>query len=216
VAYQREIGIALLGLPSSNLARAESTFYASMKDSACDITCRFTPLKGSLAYSLHVPLIPRSALDSASNYDGRVWPAAALAARDTAMLRKAALNNERNARENVEQSLSEFGWSIIAADAYLQLRDTANALRMARFFVDSAMPVMPVTSNASNGIVGSGAALWPRAMLMRADLAKATGNKAEARFWYLRVLDLWAKADAELQPTIERIRAALVALDTKA
>jgi hypothetical protein len=53
-------------------------------------------------------------------------------------------------------------------------------------------------------------------MLIRADLARATGSKAEARLWYMRVLDLWANADAELQPTIDRIRAALAALDTKA
>ena len=78
------------------------------------------------------------------------------------------------------------------------------------------MALMPVTSGASNGLVGSGAALWPRAMILRADLAMATGNKAEAKLWYSRVLDLWATADAELKPTIDRIRAALAALDTKA
>jgi hypothetical protein len=46
-------------------------------------------------------------------------------------------------------------------------------------------------------------------MLMRADLAAGLGFPDEARTWYARVLDLWADADPELQPTVARIRAAL-------
>jgi hypothetical protein len=49
-------------------------------------------------------------------------------------------------------------------------------------------------------------------MLLRADLAAALGFRDESRLWYTRVLDLWAEADPELQPTVTRIRAALGAL----
>ena len=37
------------------------------------------------------------------------------------------------------------------------------------------------------------------------------GSRDEAHTWYARVLDLWADADPELQPTVTRIRAALAA-----
>ena len=49
-------------------------------------------------------------------------------------------------------------------------------------------------------------------MLQRADLAAALGYKDEARTWYMRVLDLWAEADVDVQPTVARIRAAVTAL----
>jgi hypothetical protein len=54
--------------------------------------------------------------------------------------------------------------------------------------------------------------LWPRAMLLRADLAAGLGNRGEALRWYKRWLDLWAKADPEFQPIVARARAAYTAL----
>ena len=49
-------------------------------------------------------------------------------------------------------------------------------------------------------------------MVMRADLAAALGQKDEARLWYKRFLDFWAKPDAEFQPLVERIRKSYAAL----
>ena len=96
---------------------------------------------------------------------------------------------------------------------YLALADSAAALAMARFFVDSSMVFMSITSNYITGIVPLiGAALWPRAMLLRADLAAAAGGRGEAKVWYDRVLDLWSDADAELQPVVARIRQSRAAL----
>ena len=45
-----------------------------------------------------------------------------------------------------------------------------------------------------------------------ARIRRTAGQREEARLWYGRVLDLWAEADAELQPTVARIRAAVNAL----
>jgi hypothetical protein len=84
---------------------------------------------------------------------------------------------------------------------------------MARFFVDTAMNAMPIsTAWLPSFSFLTGAAFWPRMMLLRADLAAAAGSKDEARMWYGRVLDLWADADPELQPTIARIRTNMAAL----
>jgi hypothetical protein len=49
-------------------------------------------------------------------------------------------------------------------------------------------------------------------MLIRAELEAALGSRNDARVWYDRVLSLWSDADAELQPTVARIRAARAAL----
>ena len=48
-------------------------------------------------------------------------------------------------------------------------------------------------------------------MMLRADLTAAAGHCEEATAWYDRVLDLWSEADAEVQPTVQRIKAARVA-----
>jgi hypothetical protein len=86
-----------------------------------------------------------------------------------------------------------------------------------RFFVDSAMTFQSVGTGGIGGLTNvAGTAFWPRAMLLRADLAAAAGQRDEAKKWYARVLDLWADADADLAPTIARLRSALAALNTKA
>jgi tetratricopeptide (TPR) repeat protein len=217
-AYQREVARAILGVPGPELPRLEAEFFSALqRDPTCNRNCQFSRLTGSLAYSLHKPVGAWPGLDSAPSYDARLRPASGLFAGDTASIRRGARSNEANARANVAASLSEFGWSIVAVQAYLALADTASAQRALRFYVDTAMAFTSVGQNIVSGL-GSmgGSGLWPRAMLLRADLAMATGLKDEARTWYLRVLDLWGNADAELKPTLDRIRAALVKLDTKA
>jgi hypothetical protein len=54
--------------------------------------------------------------------------------------------------------------------------------------------------------------LVPRAMVLRADLAAALGQRDEARLWYQRFLDFWANADPDFQPLVERVRKSLAAL----
>ena len=84
---------------------------------------------------------------------------------------------------------------------------------MARFAVDSVLPIL----NRIDASAGPGDGDWsillvPRMMLLRADLAAALGFHDEARTWYARMTDLWAHADPELQPTVDRMRAALKSL----
>jgi hypothetical protein len=105
---------------------------------------------------------------------------------------------------------------VLAADAALAGRDTARALALTRFYVDSVMPATAWVA-AGIGIATDDNVVWkwllvPRAMLMRADLAAATGNVEEAREWYAKVLSLWAGADPEMQPAVARIRASMAAL----
>lgn len=56
------------------------------------------------------------------------------------------------------------------------------------------------------------AALWWRAMVLRADIAAGLGLRDEARLWYGRFLGLWSKADPEFAPIVARARAAFLAV----
>jgi hypothetical protein len=180
------------------------------RDSTCNVDCYTTRLTSTLAYALRAPRTSWPPGIDSTVPDGRLDPAHYLARGDTAGLRRAADILARDAKKNISIGSSEFGWSIIASDAYLALHDTIAALRTVRWHVDSAMGPMPITMGVLNIVRGSfgSAGVWPRMMLLRADLAAATGSRDEARLWYDRVLSLWAEADPELQPEVARIRAA--------
>jgi hypothetical protein len=45
-----------------------------------------------------------------------------------------------------------------------------------------------------------------RAMVLRADLASAAGDRAAARWWGNAVATLWQGADPELRPIVDRMR----------
>jgi len=95
---------------------------------------------------------------------------------------------------------------------YLALGDTASALRVTRAYLDSMPPERSTLTNEADE--------WsylavPRMLRQRGDLAAATGSVEEARAAYVRLLDLWKGADAELQPEVERVRAALAALRSR-
>ena len=143
-------------------------------------------------------------------------PSWAIARGDTAELRRSALALDSMSHARIAGGNPEDGASAIAAEAYLAMHDTLSALRMARFAVDSVMPVTPIFVPLDlTSSMPSRSALWPRMMLVRADLAAALGQKDEARTWYTRVMELWATADPEVQPTMARIRAARAALGAK-
>ena len=208
VTYQRHVGRALLGMPRENMARDEAAFFVAIRDTLCMDACRLDRVAPTLVYAPHVPDGTWPVL-AAGKYSSDVFGVPrALAAHDTAMLRRAAAALEAFARQRTASGLLDTR-SVVAAYAYLALGDSSSALRMARFFVDSSMARMSIASNFITGLVPVvGAPLWPRMMLMRADLAAAAKQTEEAAKWYDSVLSLWANADTELQPEVARIRAA--------
>ena len=129
----------------------------------------------------------------------------ALARRDTQALRIAmrALDSMVAAPG---AGLSRVLASYAAADTHLILLDSLGALNHLRRLVDSAFTAVPITSTLSAGFDAPGVA-YPRAILERANLARALGFTDEAREWYRRFLDLWAKADPEFAPFIAGVRA---------
>ncbi len=210
VDYATEMPRVLLGLPGPDASRAEQAYLASMLDTTtCVTACRLNRVFLTLAYGMRLnrtswpefgQLASRSPLRLA-----HAW-----SRKDTAALRSVAVHFDTTARGSIETGFSDLNWSTVAVEGYLALGDTAAALRSTRFYVDTSMRVASITRTTGVGL--SVAALWPRMMLLRADLAAATGSRAEARKWYARVIDLWSDADAELQPEVSRVRASLAAL----
>jgi eukaryotic-like serine/threonine-protein kinase len=80
--------------------------------------------------------------------------------------------------------------------------DTAAAVRQ----LDRVLGALPSLSASSLREAGSAAAAG-RAMALRAELASAQGDSAGQKKWGLALADLWATADAPLQPIVTKMRA---------
>ena len=80
--------------------------------------------------------------------------------------------------------------------------DTAAAMRQ----LDRALGALPSFSASSLREAGSAAAAG-RAMALRAELANAQRDIESQRKWARALADLWATADAPLQPVVTRMRA---------
>lgn len=211
-SYLAQVARLMLGVPADSVTAYEREYFEARGDTSCHSSCREDRMLGSLAFGLRVP---RTAWPTFAGEPIalRLKPAWALSRGDTAALRDAAVRLEAYDRAVVIAGYAPPGASsVVAADAYLILRDSVAALRALRFFVDSAIRYMPLFSGLGDNNFPGSPLLWVRGMLQRADLAAALGYKDEARMWYTRVLDLWAEADMDVQPTVVRIRAAVTAL----
>ena len=205
----------LLGVPAPTLNEEERRYWvAAAGDSVCAAgltRCRVTALLPTLAYALQAP---RTWWPPFITYPigFRFQPAYGMALHRADSLRASLQYLDSMSRARFAAAGDEQMTSVMGADVALVLHDSATALRLVRQFTDS---VMPALSRSTAGI-GAPDGWWmlfaPRMMLQRGDLAAAMGYRDEARTWYTRVLDLWSDADPELQPTVNRIRAALASL----
>lgn len=210
-AYIKRLPGVMLGAADDAMPAAEAAWLGSPRAANCDRRCADQRILPSLAFGLRLPRQAWPQLSDSST-DPRLLPAMALAAHDTAALRRAARTLEASVRAQVDAGDDDRpGRGIAAIDAFVLLGDSTRALQLARFWVDSSMSRAVLYTSLGDDWPGT-PVLWPRAMLQRADLAAALGFRDEARTWYGRLLDLWADADAEMQPAIARIRTALGSL----
>jgi tetratricopeptide (TPR) repeat protein len=160
----------------------------------CGDNCRLL-LAPSWMFGLQLKRSLWPAFDSTAT-DRKLAPAAALAAGDTVRLRVAARMLDSATAEEAKRGLPEDGSTLIAADAFLVLRDTTAALRLVRRMLDTTLVVTSLeTPMGGIGQTFAGT-LWPRVMLLRADLAAA-------------------KADPELQPVVARVRKSLKSVNSE-
>jgi hypothetical protein len=200
------------GVSGDTVAVLEKQAIVSGKFNECTGPCLglFGP---GYTLALRTPRTAWMSFGADSGSDRRLAPARAMAKHDTTALRTAAMMLDSVSKSNARLGLPEDASSAIAADAFLILKDTTSALRSVRRMMDTTLKVSGIAS-----VLGFGpaltAGLWPRALLLRADLeATATGgDRALARDLYTKFLDLWANADPEFAPLLDRVRASLAKL----
>ena len=213
--YFRQMGRALMGVPAPDLDRLTWAYQAGIRDSACDRNCRLLTIFASHAFVIGLANPTWSPLIAPPYTESRQALMYAITTRDSAAIRSAAVAVEKAARDIVHSGRTEIGRAMLAANGYLAVHDSAAALVVTRFFIDSAMAILPI--NRALFCLGPDmcvvpAWMWPRMMLLRADLEVAKGSPKEAKIWYDKLLDLWSTADPEFQPVVERVRKARAAL----
>jgi hypothetical protein len=197
----------MIGLPVDSLVSLERAVFDEM-----------APVRGralatrailySLTFGLRVSRSQWPPIDTTVS-DPRVPLVAAFVRHDTTSLRKATLRLDSLSTVFATALVPDTGITLVAAEGYLALRDSMSALRMTRRWLDSIAPYSTLILASGNTIVQP---LIPRAMILRADLAAALGQRDEAKLWYKRLLDFWARAEPEFQPLIERVRKSYAAV----
>lgn len=147
-------------------------------------------------------------LDTAAR-DPRLRVAAFTLLGDTARLR-AALVALDSFILNVPPEMPENGALLAGAEGYLALGDSATALaRLLEF--NRRFPYLQPQERPVGGFV-FGSFLWGRTFLLLGDVAAAMGRRAEAVDAYNRAAGIWLSGDAEVQPFVQRARAAAARL----
>lgn len=221
--YDSLVNIGSRGLPPERLAfshRMIREFAGMPTDSSAALFTSF--------YNSAPPAVQRQ-LSPALIFLRRTWPvsgwpkldtivtdsrslmALGLQRGDTAMVRRGAEATDSLSRALTSGLLPDSGLAVAAAEGYLAIGDSRRALVTTRHWIDDVLPFTPLIVGQ---VIGNTMLLVPRAVLLRADLAAGLGFRDEARLWYQRYLDLWAKADPQAAPVLERVRKALAGLTT--
>lgn len=184
-------------LPVAGLAAAESSFVVSLGP-RCDRSCRGDLLMLSAP---RTPNAPRTWYPDTSVFGGGQLLRLVMRG-DTAALWRYARGTAVSARR--PGPYGSVDGALDAIMAHLALADSAGALTLLRFYVDTLVPPRRLVSRGGQSYLPVD---YIAAMRMRGELAAALGHRNEAVFWLDRVLNLWAAADAEFAPDIERLRA---------
>jgi hypothetical protein len=196
----------MAGVPSDSLAAMERGVIQKYGKAQCaTVGYCINPLMTNYLAAL---TRPRDWPDLPATFAKSVYlaPAYALSRGDTAALRSAAISLDSMSQARLAGARNEEGSTIGALEAYLALGDSLKALALARRLTDSSFMVTAI--EASTPFRMPSALLWPHAILLRADLEAAKGNKTIAKEFYTRFLALWAKADPEFAPLMDRVRRA--------
>lgn len=110
-----------------------------------------------------------------------------------------------------QQDEPDNGLSLVGAYGHLSLADTAGALVALRRFRDVTWRHTSILDQLVGGFAFAGM-LWPRTFLLLGDLAAATGRREGAADAYRKFIGMWETGDPEVQPMVERARAALAKL----
>jgi tetratricopeptide (TPR) repeat protein len=174
-------------------------------DGICRSRC-LALLQSSWVFGLRLTRDKWPGFDSTASRDRRLGPGVARATGDSGALRKAAMVLDNATAEDARLSSPEDGSSLVAADAFLLLGDSAQALRVMRRMTDTTLLFTPLGVPVADAGLAFSGALWPRAYLLRADLEAAVGDKEKAKEFYRKFAELWAGADAEFAAIVQRAK----------
>jgi tetratricopeptide (TPR) repeat protein/TolB-like protein len=208
IRYQQAAMRGVIGASTDSLAALETAAFDQLSATR-GATVAAAGVAGSLMYALRLSRARWPPIDTATR-SVKLRPAVALARGDTAGVRASARVLDSLLSTVIVSGGADSGFAMIAAEAYLAIRDSAAALTTLRRALDSAMAttiMFPVNSDGMPVVY-----VYPRMMLLRADLAAARSHRDEARTWYKRFIDVWSTAAPELQSIVERARKAHAAL----
>jgi len=206
-AQLQEVGAALfsraaLGVCDDALVELKRNLEQRLDSYAADQhRAEFRDALEQRALSLSMPCFgATSALGIPAGEDALYKMQRALARADTAAVKTGflALARQRRAMRPGDVSLD-----YIYQEAWLRaaIGDTVESIR----HLDRALSALPALSATALKQPASAAAVG-RAMMLRADLAMATGDVRSARMWSAAVASLWASADKPLHESIARMK----------
>jgi eukaryotic-like serine/threonine-protein kinase len=147
-------------------------------------------------------------MDTSSN-DPRIALMSVIALGDSARSRRALAKFDSVATSFQDEP--DNGMALVGAYGHLMVSDTAGALAILRRFRDVTWFPSSALDQVGPGFTFQGM-LWPRALLLLADLAAARGHKTEAAQAYRLFIGMWDRGDSEVQPIVGRARQALAGL----
>lgn len=207
VDFQRNAVRSVLGVPRDSFEIAERVAFQQLS------ALRGPPaatraIAPAMLFGLRTPRTAWPPIDTTLP-DQRLQLAIAAVRNDTAGIRKQARILDSLLSAAAAANSADSGFSVMAADAYLLLRDSVAALAVLRRSLDTVAATTTLMPLQNQG--AAPAFFYPRLSLLRADLAAGLGFRDEARTWYKRFADLWSTADADLQPIVARARRAYAA-----
>jgi TolB-like protein len=204
----RSVRVMMGATSSDSLAAAIAEVYAEIRGPAGTAVATRS-LAPALAFSLREASATWPQFDTTVT-DVRAAPLLAVQRNDTAALRRAARTLDSLSTVYMASLAPDTGAALIAAEAYLVLRDSTKALQMTRRWLDSVYTYTTLIVGQSGGTAVH--QQITRIAVLRADLAAALGARDEARLWYDRLLALMTHPDPDVAPLVERVRRSRAAL----
>ncbi len=206
-AYFGAQAVAFLGAPSDSLYDIERALVAPV--SAGQGAARAAALAMPTLVWTDPRARPSWPVTDTTSGDPRLRLVSVLATGDTVRFRRELARFDSIAGARVDEP--DQGYALAGALAHLAVADTAGALAHLRRFRDVTLAHTPALDQLGPGFTFAGM-LWPRSMLLLADLAAATGRGEEAAAAYRGFIAAWERGDPSVQPIVSRARAALARL----
>jgi len=200
--------LAMIGLTSDSVFDAEQALARAVAGSGGP-SAGAIATEGSLVWIDPRVRGDRWGMTDTASGDPRIALVSVLATRDTVRFRRMLMHYDSIGLIAGEEP--DNGLALAGAYGHLVIADTAGALRWLRTFRDSTWLRSTQLESMAQGFAFQGL-LWPRTFLLLGDLAAATGQRDEAVQAYRRFVGMWDKGDPEVQPMVQRARAALARL----